>query len=58
MPRYAIDVSAWIYVTADNRETAFHNASDIISDALPDNFHGGDWEITNIEESEDEKTNA
>ena len=54
MPRYAIDVSAWIYVTADNRETAFHNAYDIISDFFPYNGHDGSWEITNIEESENE----
>ena len=56
MPRYAIDFSAWIYVTEDNRDTAFHKASDIISDALPYNFHDGDWEITTIEEIEE--TNA
>lgn len=54
MPRYAIDFSAWIYVTEDNKETALQKASDIISDALPYNFHDGDWEITSIEE----ETNA
>ena len=54
MPRFAIDFDAWIYVEAPNQVAAFQKASDIISDALPYNFHGGDWEIVSIEESEDE----
>ena len=54
MPRYAIDVSTWIYVTADNSETAFQNASDIMSDIFLDLLDDGGWEITNIEESENE----
>ena len=55
MPRYAIDVSAWIYVTADNKKTAFQNAYDIISDIFPYNFHDGGWEIINIGGGEDQE---
>jgi hypothetical protein len=54
MTRYSVDYEGWICVDADNPEEAMQKASDILSKALPYQFHGGDWELTNTEEDEDE----
>lgn len=49
MAKYAVDFSGWIYVDAENDGAAINAASEILSVALPYEFHGGDWEIENVE---------
>lgn len=52
MYKYAVDYSGWIYVEASSAEEAMQAASNILSAAMPYEFHDGDWEIVDCERVE------
>jgi len=52
--RYSVEYEGWICVDADSHQEAMNKASEILSEALPYQFHGGDWELTNTQEDKDE----
>jgi len=51
--RYAIDFQGFIYVESDNIQDARQAGSDILSAALPYQFHDGNWEIIGVEAKDD-----
>ena len=45
MSRYVVTYEGFLYVESDNADDAWQLGEEILSAALPQDFHGGDWEI-------------
>jgi len=53
MTRYAIDYQGWLYLEATDRFDAMNKAMEFLSETIPYEWQGGDWEIINVEVADD-----
>jgi hypothetical protein len=54
MPKFSIDFEGWFLVEADDEEAAYVIANGLLGDTIPYDFQGGDWEVVNVNEEEDD----